>query len=109
MKEFQAQPFLNEYQDCILLTSVVQSPTTLSMTISRYSVGLNNTSLMFLLKMFTPQKVYLWLNGVEVPDSRFWSRTGSNTPGWVLEEGSCKMVRTFRPKIKTRLQNLKKS
>ena len=70
-------------------------------------MGLKNTLSMFLLKdvQFTPQKVYLWLNGVEVPESRFWSRTGSNTPGWVLEEGSCKMVRTFRPKIKTRLQN----
>ena len=56
VKEFQAQSFINEYQDCILLTSVVQSPTTLSMTISRYSVGLNNTSLMFLLKIVHPSK-----------------------------------------------------
>ena len=56
VKEFQAQSFINEYQDCILLTSVVQSPTTLSMTILRYSVGLNNTSLMFLLKIVHPSK-----------------------------------------------------
>merc|ERR1712156_596699 len=38
-------------------------------------------------------EVYLWLNGVEVPESRFWTTTSSsNTPGWFLEDGSCKMT-----------------
>merc|ERR1712181_11339 len=37
-------------------------------------------------------EVYLWLNGVEVPESKFWSRPGYNTPGWVLDGGSARMT-----------------
>merc|ERR1719489_277984 len=37
-------------------------------------------------------EVYLWLNGIEVPESKFWSRPGYNTPGWVLDGGSARMT-----------------
>merc|ERR1711953_93402 len=37
-------------------------------------------------------EVSLWLNGVEVPESKFWSRRGYTTPGWVLDGGSCRMT-----------------
>merc|ERR1711962_51660 len=35
-------------------------------------------------------EVYLLLNGVVVPESRFWSRNG-DVKGWFPHEGSCKM------------------